>query len=150
MKNDIWWSVQNLPSNKSLSSLRASRLSFLNCRSISALIRFCSCCSSDKQQAILTIFQFNNYWMNIRFVCQALTEIWQVSQNAWNQGLGFDGWWFWTVPKALIRTRDISLQQALVRYKRSHYTSSVKFGLICIIRKLPLHFIFAFNLTLFL
>ena len=41
-----------LPSSSSLSSLLASLLSFLSCRSISALIRFCSCCSSERQHAI--------------------------------------------------------------------------------------------------
>ena len=44
-----------LPSNNSLSSRLASRLSFRNCRSISALIRFCSFCSSDRQQAMVTV-----------------------------------------------------------------------------------------------
>ena len=43
----------NLPNNKSLSSRLASRLSLRSCRSISALIRFCSFCSSDRQHAIL-------------------------------------------------------------------------------------------------
>ena len=41
-----------LPSKRSLSSFLASLLSFLNCLSISALILFCSFCSSLKQQAI--------------------------------------------------------------------------------------------------
>ena len=41
-----------LPSSSSLSSRLASLLSFLSCRSISALIRFCSCCSSERQHAI--------------------------------------------------------------------------------------------------
>ena len=41
-----------LPSSSSLSSRLASLLSFLSWRSISALIRFCSCCSSERQHAI--------------------------------------------------------------------------------------------------
>ena len=41
-----------LPSSSSLSSRLASLLSFLSCRSISALMRFCSCCSSERQHAI--------------------------------------------------------------------------------------------------
>lgn len=41
-----------LPRRRSLSSRRASRLSLRNCRSISALMRFCSFCSSDKQHAM--------------------------------------------------------------------------------------------------
>lgn len=43
-----------LPRRSNLSSLLASRLSFLSCRSISAFIRFCSFCSSDRQHAILS------------------------------------------------------------------------------------------------
>ena len=43
----------DLPNSRSLSSRLASRLSLRSCRSISALIRFCSFCSSDRQHAIL-------------------------------------------------------------------------------------------------
>ena len=57
----------NLPSNKSLSSLRASRLSLRNCLSISAFIRFCSCCSSDKQQAMLKFFEGSTQLNEYRF-----------------------------------------------------------------------------------
>ena len=45
---------QSLPSKSSLSSRLASLLSFLNCLSISALILFCSFCSSLRQHAILS------------------------------------------------------------------------------------------------
>ena len=44
---------RDLPNSRSLSSRLASRLSLRSCRSISALIRFCSFCSSDRQHAIL-------------------------------------------------------------------------------------------------
>ena len=53
----------NLPSKRSFSSFLASLLSFLNCLSISALILFCSFCSSLKQQAIF-----------IYIVCPSLTD----------------------------------------------------------------------------
>ena len=43
-----------VPSSSSFSSRLASRLSFLSCLSISALILFCSFCSSERQHAILT------------------------------------------------------------------------------------------------
>ena len=45
-----------LPSNNSLSSLRASFLSFLSCFSISWLMRFCSFASSLRQQAMLGVY----------------------------------------------------------------------------------------------
>lgn len=48
IKND-----KDLPSNKSLSSRRASLLSRRSCRSISWLIRFCSLASSERQHSIL-------------------------------------------------------------------------------------------------
>lgn len=48
-------SLSYLPSSNSLSSLLASRLSFRSCRSISALIRFCSCCSSLRQHAMVDL-----------------------------------------------------------------------------------------------
>ena len=43
-----------LPNNRSFSSFLASLLSFRSCLSISALIRFCSFCSSLRQHAIFT------------------------------------------------------------------------------------------------
>ena len=78
----------DLPSNKSLSSLRASRLSLRNCRSISAFIRFCSCCSSDKQQAIFTKWVFFFEWIQICLSSshRDLTKIHKIREN--NQGLG--------------------------------------------------------------
>lgn len=42
-----------LPSRRSLSSLLASRLSLLSCRSISWLILFCSFASSERQHAMI-------------------------------------------------------------------------------------------------
>ena len=79
----------DLPNNKSLSSLRASRLSLRNCRSISAFIRFCSCCSSDKQQAIFTYWVFFNSWMNTNLFVKLSQRFNKKSQNLWkNQGLG--------------------------------------------------------------
>lgn len=44
--------LQHLPSNRSLSSRRASLLSRRSCLSISWLMRFCSLASSDRQHAI--------------------------------------------------------------------------------------------------
>ena len=43
----------HLPNNNNFNSRLASRLSFLNCRSISWLIRFCSLASSLRQQAMV-------------------------------------------------------------------------------------------------
>lgn len=48
MKNILY-----LPKSNNLSSRLASRLSLLNCRSISWLIRFCSLASSDRQHAMI-------------------------------------------------------------------------------------------------
>ena len=48
-----------IPSNRSFNSFLASLLSFLNCLSISALILFCSFCSSLKQHAIFICFSNN-------------------------------------------------------------------------------------------
>ena len=45
--------MHDLPKSSSFNSLRASLLSFFNCRSISWFIRFCSFSSSVKQHAIL-------------------------------------------------------------------------------------------------
>lgn len=47
----------NLPNSRSFSSLLASRLSLLSCRSISWFIRFCSFSSSGIQQAIALLPQ---------------------------------------------------------------------------------------------
>ena len=44
-----------LPNRSNLSSFLASRLSLRSCRSISALIRFCSFCSSLRQQAMVRV-----------------------------------------------------------------------------------------------
>lgn len=71
LKADIWYSRANVslwsdktknimykysPSNRSLSSRRASRLSRRSCRSISWLMRFCSFASSDRQHSMVSIF----------------------------------------------------------------------------------------------
>jgi len=61
----------NLPSRRSLSSRRASRLSLRSCRSISWFILFCSFASSLRQHAILYCQQNS-----------ACLEIWNVGQ--WN------------------------------------------------------------------
>lgn len=50
-----WADKRYLPSNRSLSSRRASLLSRRSCRSISWLMRFCSLASSDRQHAISAV-----------------------------------------------------------------------------------------------
>ena len=60
--------VWAIPSKRSLSSRLASRLSFLSWRSISALMRFCSFCSSDKQHAIFkhyNVLGVNEIWPKV-------------------------------------------------------------------------------------
>ena len=66
----------NLPNNRSLSSFLASLLSLRSWRSISALIRFCSFCSSLRQHAIFTCVYCPEFITIWRICSQFLTVEW--------------------------------------------------------------------------